>query len=99
MSQMNASGTFTSGRKTVAAAATPEALSAANTHFHWLDVVALGSNTNPIAIGASNVDVGTQVGYLIDADAGVTLYDVSLKDVYVDVTTDGEGVTYVGLAK
>jgi hypothetical protein len=91
--------TLISGRKTVAAAATPEALSASKIVVHHVDIQALSTNTNPLTIGASGVDHGTQSGVRLTANAGITLYDVDLATVFVDVQTDGEGVAYVAVQK
>ena len=86
------------GSKDVAEAATAEALSATSVKCIWLVVQAKVDNTNNVFLGASTIADGRG----IEMEPGETFsfpmirdrnwYDLSL--VYVDVTTNGEGVTF-----
>jgi hypothetical protein len=86
--------TLGSGRKTVARGATAEALgSAACT---WVEVFAETDNTSAVTVGGSDV-VGaeaTREGIPLAKGVGVRLEVSNLAAVFVDVITDGDGVTF-----
>ena len=96
-----------SGRKTVAATGTPEALASDRTPASWLTIYAIHSNTGAVYIGDSNAQSETDAGAglytgiritpgnqhtFIPTDGG--LY-INLKEVYVAVDTAADGVTYI----
>ena len=97
----HAPGTITDGVKTVADAATPEALTSASTQVDFVDIQAHSSNTNPVTIGSSAVVHGTttQRGVKLNAGDTWTAYGVNLKDIYVDVGVNGEGVAWCGVVR
>lgn len=99
MAPSHAPGTVISGRKTVADAATPEAVASAKTLVHWVDITALSSNAATVTIGASGVSNGTQSGITLSAGDTHTWFDVDLSTVFVDVATNGEGVAYAGVSR
>ena len=96
------------GNKTVAAAGTAERLVALTADLtarvgRRVRVEALHSNTNPVVVGqSSDVDTAaaTDVGSRLDAGEFVEFNGVGCNDwidasgIWVDVTTNGEGVTY-----
>ena len=91
-------GTLTSGIKTVASTATPEALGTGQ--YHWVDVQALNTNTQEVTIADSSVVHGaSQRGIMCSALDVYTLYDVDIAQVYIDVEVNAEGVTWVGLKR
>ena len=89
-------GTLTDGIKTVASTATPEALTSTSTQVDFVEIQALSSNTTTLTIGTSAVVHGTttQRGVKLAAGDTWTAYGVNLKDVYVDVGVNGEGVAW-----
>lgn len=93
--------TVVDGRKVVAAAATAEALSASKTLAHHVDITAETDNTGVVVVGASTVvaSLSTRRGTPLAAGDTLTLYDVDLSQVYLDVTVSGDGVTYSAVQK
>ncbi len=82
------------GEKTVAAAGTAEALSAAK-RVKALTIVAKAGNTGQVYIGGSDVDSSTNDG--LDAGEAVTFEAggwMDLADIYVDAGVNGEGVDF-----
>ena len=82
------------GEKTVAAAGTAEALSAAK-RVKALAIVAKAGNTGQVYIGGSDVSSATNDGL----DAGEVLSFeaegwMNLADIYVDSGVNGEGVDF-----
>ena len=86
---------------TVASTAAPEALTSTSTVVDFADIQALSSNTAPLTIGTSAVVHGTttQRGVKLNAGATWTAYGVNLKDVYVDVGVNSEGVSWAGVVR
>lgn len=85
----------TPAKKTVATSGTQEALSASKIYCKQLIIQALLANTGLIAVGDANVDYATQrCASILAAGNTITLTDVYLNDVYVDVQTNGEGVSF-----
>jgi len=92
--------TFTveNGRKTVAAAGTAEALAASSTFFKTLTVQALRNNTGDIAIGGSGVieAPGTEEGNILFTTQSYHFAEPGdLADIFIDVATNGEGVSFI----
>ena len=101
-----AAPTLTDGIKVVAAAATPEALSATSQAAHWLLIAAHEDNTGACWVGASTVvgaADGTQRGFLVPEVVGDTREPLLLQgpldlaDVYVDVATNGDSAYFAYL--
>jgi hypothetical protein len=91
-----------SGRKTVTAAGTAEALSATSVAINRISIMAETDNTNPVTVGGSDVvgALATRKGVALRAtDPPVTLYARDgvdeLGDVFVDAITNGDGVTFI----
>jgi hypothetical protein len=86
----------TAANKTVTAAGTAEALVAATDYTFVKSVViqALRTNTDLIAVGDLNVVEATDRGTILAALNTVTFENVYLKDIFVDVGTNGEGVSF-----
>jgi hypothetical protein len=89
------------GRKVVASAGTAEPLSATNLPVARVIISAETNNTNPVVVGDANVVAslatrqGTPISPLADDDPSmIELFDVDLKDVYIDAVTSTEGVTF-----
>jgi len=95
--------TLTGGKKTVAAAGTAEKLVASG-KATWVRIQALSANTNPIFVGDSNVDKTTDpqcdlaAGEHVILDAAEAGGFIDLSTIYIDVTTNGEGVNFLYLA-
>lgn len=83
------------GRKTVDSAGTRQAI-ATSTAAKWVIITAETDNTNPVTVGGSDVvgALATRVGTPLYAGESVTFLIDNLADVYVDVITNGEGVTF-----
>lgn len=88
------------GEKDIAAAGTAEALASARVMAVWVTVQAKIDNTNAVRVGGKNASVSGEKGvYLLAGDAhtfpsmgGINAYD--LQHLFVDVGTNGEGVTF-----
>jgi hypothetical protein len=84
------------GRKTVAAAGTAEQLTATSSKCKFVILVGETDNTNPVTVGNSTV-VGaeaTRRGIPIYAAQQVKIEINDPSKLYLDVITNGEGVTY-----
>lgn len=81
-----------SGQKTVTTAGTPEQLGTGEVFGHVL-IGPLGANTGYAEVG----DVNTAAsGFQLKAgQAPARIYVTRLDDVYVDVTVNGEGVSWL----
>jgi|TARA_R100001530_G_scaffold2201_4_gene3696 hypothetical protein len=88
-----------SGRKAVTASTTAEALFSTVTPCKNITVVALLANTTAIYVGGTSTEAlsGSQMGIPLNAGDSYTLGAEDCADVYVDVLTDGEGVTFTYL--
>ena len=87
-----------SGQKTVASAGTAEALASLPINGPLI-VKALDTNPNPVAIGndGSN-DITLSNGLRLSAGEEVYLgYVGNLASIYLDSTTNGEGVSWLSL--
>lgn len=85
-----------SGRKTVAAAGTAEALAASSTPCEKVDVQAELDNTGVVCVGGSNVvaSASTRTGIALQAGDHYCFEIDNLADIYVDSEVNGEGVTF-----
>ena len=88
------STTLTGGEKTVTTSGTGEALGAVLT-TKSIYIRAKSTNTNDIFVGDSGVDATTSKQVILSANDSVTLDISDRSTVYVDVTTNGEGVDYL----
>lgn len=82
-----------SAEKTVTTAGTAEAITAI-TGKGWVTIKALGTNTDTVYIGAS--DVASTNGYPLDALDSLTVSSDNLSEWYVDSAVDGEGIRIIG---
>ncbi len=84
------------GQKTISAAGTQEVLIADTTQTTmYVTIKALHANTNMVYVGDS--DVSSANGYVLDSGEEITLCVDNAKDnIYIDVDTNGEGVSYIG---
>ncbi len=85
--------------KSVTSAGTPEALVAASTLVCSVLIVPKRGNSNPVWIGSSSTNDQpsikvTDVGVQLNAPPGSR---IDLANIFVDVTTNGEGVAYESL--
>jgi len=93
--------TLTSGRKTVATGGTAEKI-AASARVVSLTVVAETDNTGKVVVGGSDVvaALSTRKGIPLNAGDSVAFEEHEiddLGDVWLDVETNGDGVTYVAV--
>ncbi len=87
------------GRKTVTSAGTAEAISASSDVCQELTIVAETDNTGVMAVGGSTVvaSLSTRRGVPLSSGDAVTLKLSDIKNVYVDSTVSGDGVTWLCL--
>ena len=93
-------GTISDGLKLVAAAGTRETL-AASTPCREVCITAKMTNTGTVVVGGSTVVAAsgaTRRGTPLNAGDSVTIPINDLQKVYLDVTVNGEGVTYTYMA-
>ena len=92
------------GAKTVTTAGTAEALVASSTLATWVRITSKSGNTNPVYVGDSNVDNTTSPQMALASALDYVVlsptegFDIDLAEIYVDVTTNGEGVDFLYLA-
>ena len=92
-----------SGKKTVDAAGTAEALISAATngsdHYRSVTLKALTANVGQVYVGGSDVASSTNSG--LDAGETLTLSSstkaLDLSDIYIDVGTNDDGVDFYAL--
>lgn len=84
------------GRQIVTTGGTAVALAATSIPVLEIDITAETDNTGIIVVGASTVvaSLATRRGTPLNAGDTFTIYNVDLKDVYLDTTVNGDGVTY-----
>lgn len=82
------------GQKTVTTGGTDEVLAATQALVVGVTIKALSTNTNSVWVGAEGVAAAT--GFELAAGEQIFLPVSDLALVWLDVTTDGEGVSYVG---
>lgn len=81
------------GQKTVTSAGTEEALAASQAILSGVRIKALAGNTNNVYVGANPVTSST--GFVLDAGEEVFIEVANLATVFIDVDTNGEGVSYI----
>ena len=81
------------GQKTVTTAGTREALASSQAIVSGVLIKALAANTNDVYVG--NASVSSSNGFVLDAGEEVFIEIANLATVYLDVDTDGEGVSYI----
>jgi isopentenyl phosphate kinase len=88
------------GRKTVTTAGTAVALSSTSVPVLHVDITAETDNTGIIVVGGSGVvaALATREGTPLNAGDTQTLYNVDLKDVFIDTTVNTDGVTFTYVA-
>jgi len=86
----------TSGRKEVALAGTAESLVAVSTPCRKVDVMAETDNTGVVVVGGSRVVAAqaSRAGIPLQAGQFYSFEIDNAAKVYLDVTVDGDGVTY-----
>lgn len=84
------------GRKTVAVAGTAVRLVSSNTPCRKVDIQALPSNTDQVAVGSSAVvaTAGSERGTVLAPGGTATLSVQDLYALYIDAAVSGEGVTF-----
>ena len=83
-------------RKTVTTAGTAEALGASTALEEGVIIMALKGNTNNVFVGDSSVDKDSAKQYELEPGEAMAIAVDDLAKIYVDVTTNGEGVQFVG---
>lgn len=84
------------GLKLVTTAGTRETL-AASTAIHSVTITAKQTNTGTVVVGGSTVVAAsgaTRRGVPLNAGDSITIDIDNLSKIYLDVTVNGEGVTY-----
>lgn len=86
------------GRKTVSTGGTAEALASATT-VREVIITAETDNTGYVVVGPSTVvaSLATRKGTPLAAGSSMTLEIDNLSKVYLDVTVNGDGVTYLAV--
>ena len=95
MAISNKAPTFLSSEKTVASTATAEALASAAQRVRSVTVLAKLGNSGKVYLGGSDVTTSTNDG--LDPGDVVTIPAenwLDLKDIFIDVDTNGEGVDF-----
>ena len=83
-----------SGRKTVTTAGTAEALGSSTVLEDGVLVMALPDNTNNVFVGDSSVDKDSDKQTELEPGQPWAFAIDDLAKIYVDVTTNGEGVSF-----
>ena len=86
--------TLTGGEKTVTTAGTGEALGT-TLATKTIYIRAKSGNTNDVYVGDSGVDKDTNKQIILSSNDSITLNIANRMTVYVDATTNGEGVDYL----
>ena len=82
------------GQKTVAAAGTPEQLRGAQPLESGVTVKALTDNTGTVYVGSNTVSSAN--GFTLEADEQIFIEISDTKHIWLDVSVNGEGVSYLG---
>lgn len=94
LAQLTNPGTLNTGQKTVAAAATAQALTGASTPLVvGVTVKALSINGDPVYVGIDGVTNAT--GFELLPGEQIFIPINNLATVFVKVTTNGEGVSFM----
>lgn len=94
----NPAGSLGGGRKTVTSAGTAERLVSTVSSTSWILIQAESDNTGLIAVGNSSVKAATTQqtnGIILSARESVTLPLSDNREIYIDSTVSGDGVTYL----
>lgn len=83
------------GQKSVTTAGSPVQLSSASVPCYEIAIQAKRTNTGRIYIGGSGVTNDDTAGIMLNAEDIYTDYITDLKQVYINSTVDGEGVTFI----
>ena len=79
----------------VAATGTAESLVSSSTPLKiGVTIKALSTNTNAVWVGGSSTS--TTTGFELKAGEQIFIPVTDAQTIYVDVTTNGEGVSYIG---
>lgn len=88
-------GAYVEGTKTISSAGTAEALSSSHIFCPHLTVQAqLGNTGTTLAVGSSAVVLSTATGAVLPKGNTIDFYGVYLDEIYVDVGTNGDKVSY-----
>lgn len=84
------------GRKVVTTGGTAVALNTSSVPVLHVDITAETDNTGVVVAGTSTVvaALATRRGTPLNAGDTLTLYNVDLKDVFLDAAVNGDGVTF-----
>jgi len=84
------------GRAVVTTATTAVVVTSSNIPTAWVIIQAETDNTGTVAVGDSNVVAAltTERGTVLAAGESVTLPVSDLRQLYIDSTVSGDGVTY-----
>lgn len=85
--------TIYAGKKTVTTAGTDEVLASSQALISGVTVKALASNSGLVFVGPEGV--ASTTGFQLSAGEQVFIEVGNLATVWLDVATNGEGVTYV----
>lgn len=90
---------ISNGRKTVTTGGTAEALAASATACISVIITALAANTGVVVAGGSGVvaSSGTRSGAPLNAGDSISFDIDDLSKIFLDVTVNGEGVSYAYL--
>ena len=86
--------TLVHGQKTIASAGTEEAIGASTPLLSGVKVKALAANTGIVYVGANPVTSST--GFALAAGEEVFLEVANLATVFIDVSVNAEGVSFIG---
>ena len=89
--------TIADNRKTVTAAGTAETLAATSTTCKRIEITALPTNTDIVAVGGSTVDAaeGSERGKILYPGDSITIEINDVQKVYVDSRVNGEGISFM----
>uniref|UniRef100_A0A6H1ZG22 Uncharacterized protein n=1 Tax=viral metagenome TaxID=1070528 RepID=A0A6H1ZG22_9ZZZZ len=85
------------GRKTVTNPGTRVQLSTTSIKCQKVEITALSSNTNAIAVGGSTVvaAAGTERGKILMSQDSITLFVDNLNKIYIDAIVAGNGCMFI----
>lgn len=91
---IDALATFYHGQKTVTTAGTELVLASSQALQSGVTIKALHANTGMVYVGKDPVTSST--GFVLDAGESIFVEVDNLADIYIDVSVNGEGVSYIG---
>ena len=92
----NVGSAVISGRKTVTTAGTAEILKTDTTLTQGVIIMALKTNTNNIFVGDSSLDKDSDKQTELEPGESTAVAVDNINLIYIDVTTNGEGVSFIG---